>query len=281
MRGQETYRSQFHIEGRVIASITLALLAHSPRTYPDACWALAAPPFRQAADLARFCSCIFRKLDLFSSTVPMLTAIIESCFEFILENTVRMLVNACALVVAKIVNDEQLCIIDAAELLKVDVAQLGAAEHVVISVLLQTSHPSGLLIAPTAYARPLLISYEAYDSACSFVMRELAATHIAGSWHRTLAVRMRLARRAERSAARSATNNLAAKLEAVAKLDTAIQRAYRKAALANTTPSPVCITSQPDLAMETPFVLDSKVTRRNQSMMTASPSLLAPRPSPL
>ena len=140
-----TYPSQFHFEGRVISSIMLTLLAHdSPRTGPNTCWALAAAPFRDGADLARFCSCIFRKLDLVSSAVALLVTIVESCFESLVPTTSRMLVNAAALIVFKTINDETLCIIDAARFLKVDeVAQLRACEHYVLSVLLQTSHPSG------------------------------------------------------------------------------------------------------------------------------------------
>jgi uncharacterized membrane protein YgcG len=195
----------------------------------------------------------------------MLIAMIESCFEFLLPETLRMVVNACALVSAEIFYDEQVRTIDAAKLLKVDVAQLKAAEHVVISVLLQTSHPSGHRIAPTAYALPLISSYETYAPACTILMRELVATHIAGSWRRTLAVRMRLARRAGHVAARPATNKLAAKLAAAAKLATAaiaMQRAYRKAALAKTA-SPICIMSwpsrrEPVAFEEVAFGLDSK-----------------------
>jgi hypothetical protein len=177
----------------------------------------------------------------------MLIATIESCFEFLHPQTVRMIVNACALVVAKIVNDERLYIVDAAEVLEVDVAQLQTAEHFITSVLLQTSHPSGHRIAPTKYARPLLISYAAYAPACDAIMRDIAATHIASSFRRALAVRMLLARRAERVVAHPATSKLAAKLEAATQLaaTTTLQRAYRKAVLANTTSScscsPVCI----------------------------------------
>jgi hypothetical protein len=162
----------------------------------------------------------------------MLVSIIESCFEFLHPNTVRMIVNACALVVAKIVDDETLYIVDAAEVLKVDVAQLKSAEHFVIAVLLRTSHPSGRRIAPTKYVRSPLRSYAAYNPACTLFMREIAATQIADSW------RLRLARRAERVAAQPATNKLAAKLAAAITM----QRAYRKAQLAKIA-SPVCIRS--------------------------------------
>ena len=294
-----TYLSQFHFEGRVISSITLTLLAHdSPRTGPNACCALAAP-FRDGADLARFCSCIFRKLDLLSSAVALLVTIVESCFESLVPTTTRMLVNAAALIVFKTINDETLCIVDAARLLKVDdVAQLRACEHYVLSVLLQTSHPSGLCIAPSAYARPLLSSFEEYAAACTFVLRERAATHIASSWRRTLAVRvllarlaervasrtrlaaklqaaaelaaahaaatlsarLRLSRRAERRTHRPASNKLAARLASAAQLDAAltIQHAYRTAASANVAPSPVSTMSRLEFAMGDPFVLDAK-----------------------
>ena len=168
----------------------------------------------------------------------MLIAIIESCFEFLHPQTVRMLVNTCALVVAKIVNDERLYIVDAAEVLEVDIAQLRAAEHFVFSVLLRTSHPSGLRIAPTKYARALLSSYETYSPACDAIMREIGATHIAGCWRRTLAV----------------------------------QLAYRKAALA-TAQSPVCIMSGPGRASPVakkaaPSAMDSMDAQRRP---TASP----------
>ena len=189
----------------------------------------------------------------------MLIAMIESCFELLLPETLRMVVNACALVGAKIFYDEQVRTIDAARRLKVNVAQLKAAEHVVISVLLQTSHPSGHRIAPTAYARPLISSYETYSPACAAIMREIAASHVACSWRRMLAVRMRLARRAEHVAAQSATNKLAAKLAAAA---TTMQRAYRKAARAKTA-SPVSIMCWPSRMApaafeEEAFGLDSK-----------------------
>ena len=195
----------------------------------------------------------------------MLAAMLESCFELLLRNTLRMVITACALVGTKIVYDEQVRTVDAAQLLKVDVALLKAAEHVVFSVLLQTSHPSGQRIAPTAYARPLISSYAAYAPACTGLMRALAARHIASSWRRTLAVRMLSARRAEHVAARSATNKLATKLAAVAALAAAaiaMQRAYRKAALAKTA-SPVCTMSWPSgMALaafeEDAFALDSE-----------------------
>ena len=132
-------RYQFNFEGRSVASITLTLLRHdAPRTNPDACWALADAPFPAAAELARFCSSIFRNLDLLSSHVGLLVAIIESCFEFLLPHTVRHLLLGAGFVVFKIVNDQQLSIAAAAELLKVDVAKLGAAEAFVLAVLLQT-----------------------------------------------------------------------------------------------------------------------------------------------
>ena len=217
-------------------SITRALLSHdSPHDSPHdsqcstpfphnpyACWALVAAPFRNGAELARFCSGIFRALDLCSSAVPMLIAMLESCFEFLHTKTVRMLVNACALSTAKIITDEELSLINAAEVLNADVAQLRAAEHLVIAVLLRTSHPSGQRIAPTKYARPLLGSYAMYNPACDAIMREIAATHIACSWRKTLAVRMLLERRAERVATQPATNKLAAKLAAASQLAAAI-----------------------------------------------------------
>ena len=151
----------------------------------------------------------------------MLIAMLESCFEFLHTRTVRMLVNTCALIVTKIINDDRLFIDDAAEVLEVDVAQLQTAEHFCLSVLLQTSHPSGLRIAPTKYARPLLGSYAMYNPACDVIMREIAATHIACSWRKT-AVRMQLERRAERVATQPATNKLAAKLAAASQLAAAI-----------------------------------------------------------
>jgi hypothetical protein len=282
-----TYCNQFLVEGQVVADITMALVAHAG-TAPNACWALAAAPFRDGADLARFCSGTFRKLDLCTDAVPMLIANIESCFEPLGPNSVRMLVKACALVVFKVLNDYVLLLVDAAELLDVDFAQLRAAEHYVISVLLQTSHPSGRRVNPTGKARPLISSYAAYAPACAIVMRGLASTHIACSWRRTLAVRtVRTVR-----AARSATRKLAAKLHAAAKLAAAItmQRAYRKAALASgrvVAPSPTCIMSFPvraaPVATKVAFVFDSDAERRlNQSMrMAASVSLRTPSVAPL
>ena len=244
------YRSQFHIEGRVISSITMVLLAHDSPRINCACWSLAAAPFRDGADLARFCSCIFRKLELHThaSTVGMLITIIESCFQALLPKTARMLINASALIVAKIIHDERVCIVDVARLIKVDVARLQAAEHYVAAVLLQTCHASGRRIAPTEYARPLLSSYDSYSRACAVVVRELGATHIVGCWRRTLAVRVLLALRAERDTVRPAKSTLAAKLDAAAQLAATIvaQRAYRKAKLANDPASPVSIMSWPD-----------------------------------
>ena len=170
----------------------------------------------------------------------MVMLTVESCFEFLHVNTVRMLVAACALIVAKIIDDEPVFITATAELLKVDAGLLVAAERFVVSVLLQTSHRTGRRVTRTAYACPLLRCYEACASACDTYLRELAATHIACCYRVALAVRMRMARRAERSAAQSATGG--EKLAAAAL-------------------SPCCIMSWPYQAtpdVMQPFVLDSK-----------------------
>ena len=134
------------------------------------------------------------------AAVEMPISIVEPCVEVLRPQTARTLVNACAPVAIRLGDDEQLHLVGAAAPLNVVVAQP-------TSVLLQTSHPSGACIAPTASVRPLILSYGEYDAACTVVIRQLAATHVARAWRRRPA--------AQRAAARPATNTRVAKLAAV------------------------------------------------------------------
>ena len=153
---------------------------------------------------------------------------------------------------------------------------------------LRRSDPSGKRIAPSAYARPLLSSYEAYVPACAIVSRDLAAISVQRAYRK---YKVRLARCAERRADRPAantTNQLGAEVAAQLATATTMQRAYRKAALTHSYwSSPVCITSRPlPGAMKGGFVLNSKrdLQRLNQPAplgSVASTMKMTPLPPPL
>jgi hypothetical protein len=253
------------LRGRALANILQTLLEYSdaanhqrtPITI-DASVALAAAPFADVADLARFCSNVLKSLELDATTLPMLICGIESCFEFISSHTIRMLVVACACFVCKMIDDEPVYIVDVATLLNTDIAQLRAAEAFFFAAVFQSSDPSGIRTAPTTYSRLLISSYPSYEGGCAAVMDKLAATHIACSWRRTLAVRASAAKATERDAAVLAKAKQMALVPA-SKLDAAVvvQRAYRKAVLAHSA-SPVSIMYRPldgNLSLFPDFVL--------------------------